>query len=325
MEPQNLERPFIHVSELLSDKASHLQLQLVTGKEGLANKIDFPKIQKPGLALTGFTEYVRPGRVQIMGESELAFLAQLDPARRKEVLHQLCTVDIACFIVTRDLAPPEELIEEAEKHRIPLMRTRFVTSLCIEKMTAFLSDMLAPRTYVHADLLDIFGLGVLLIGDSGIGKSECALDLVVRGHRLVSDDIVIIKKTTDTILIGTAPDLIRYHMELRGLGVINIKDLFGISAISIFKRIELVISLERWKPEVEYDRLGLEENRHEILGVELPLIRMPVAAGRNFGILIEVASRNYLLKAQGYNASRQLIQRVDEITATSPLSKTSTD
>jgi len=313
---QNIERPFIHVSELLSEKGAHLSLQLVAGREGLSKRINFPKIQKPGLALTGFTEYVRPGRVQIMGESELAFLAQLDVGRKKEVLHQLCTVDIACFIVTRGLTPPPELVEEADKHQIPLMVTPYVTSICIEKMSAFLSDLLAPRTYVHADLLDIFGLGVLLIGDSGIGKSECALDLVVRGHRLISDDIVIIKKTTDTILIGTAPDLIRYHMELRGLGVINLKDLFGISAISLFKKIELVISLERWKPDVEYDRLGLEENRYDILGVDLPLIRMPVAPGRNFGILIEVASRNYLLKSQGYNASQQLIQRVDEITST---------
>jgi len=193
------------------------------------------------------------------------------------------------------------------------MVTPFVTSICIEKMTTFLSDMLAPRTYVHGDLLDVFGLGVLLIGESSIGKSECALDLVVRGHRLISDDIVIIKKTTDTILVGTAPDLIRYHMELRGLGVINIRDLFGISAISMSQKIELVVSLERWKPDVEYDRLGLDENRYEILGVELPLISMPVAPGRNIAILIEVASRNCLLRAQGYNASRQLVQKIDEI------------
>ena len=159
---------------------------------------------------------------------------------------------------------------------------------------------------------------MLLIGESGIGKSECALDLIVRGHRLISDDIVIIKKTTDTILIGRAPDLIRYHMELRGFGVINIKDLFGISAISLTQKIQLVISLERWRPDVEYDRLGLEEYRYDILGVELPLIRMPVAPGRNIAILIEVASRNYLLRAQGYNASKQLADHVDEIAAHEP-------
>ena len=313
MQIQNIDRPYIHVSELLSEKASHLGLHLVTGKEGLSKQINFPKIQKPGLALTGFTQYVRPGRVQILGESELAFLRQLEPERRQEVLRQLCSVDIACFIITRGQNPPEEIVREAEKHQIPLMVTPFVTSICIEKMTTFLSDMLAPRTYVHGDLLDVFGLGVLLIGESSIGKSECALDLVVRGHRLISDDIVIIKKTTDTILVGTAPDLIRYHMELRGLGVINIRDLFGISAISMSQKIELVVSLERWKPDVEYDRLGLDENRYEILGVELPLISMPVAPGRNIAILIEVASRNCLLRAQGYNASRQLVQKIDEI------------
>jgi HPr kinase/phosphorylase len=313
MDAQNIDRPYIHVSELLSEKAAALNLQLITGKEGLGKRINFPKIQKPGLALTGFTEYVRPGRVQILGESELAFLRQMDPAKRREVLHQLCSVDIACFIITRGMQPTEEILAEAEKHQIPLMVTSYVTSVCIEKMTTFLSDMLAPRTYLHGDLLDIFALGVLLIGESSIGKSECALDLIVRGHRLISDDIVIIKKTTDTILIGTAPDLIRYHMELRGLGVINIRDLFGISAISLIKKVELVVSLERWKPDVEYDRLGLEESRYEILGIDLPLIRMPVAPGRNIAILIEVASRNYLLKAQGYNATKDLVQKVDEI------------
>jgi HPr kinase/phosphorylase len=318
MQLQDTDRPYIHVSELLSEKAAHLTLQLVAGKEGLGKKINFPKIQKPGLALTGFTEYVRPGRVQILGESELAFLRQLDQSRREEVIHQLCSVDIACFIITRGQEPPPEILRESEKHQIPLMVTPFVTSVCIEKMTAFLSDMLAPRTYLHADLLDVFGLGVLLIGESGIGKSECALDLVVRGHRLISDDIVIIKKVTDTVLIGTSPDLIRYHMELRGLGVINIRDLFGISAISLSQKIELVISLERWKPDVEYDRLGLDENRYEILGVDLPLVRMPVAPGRNIAILIEVASRNFLLRAQGYNASRQLAQKINEIAATKP-------
>ncbi len=313
MQVQNIDRPYIHVSELLSDKAAHLNLQLITGKEGLGKRINFPKIQKPGLALTGFTEYVRPGRVQILGESELAFLRQMESGKRREVLHQLCSVDIACFIITRGMQPTEEILAEAEKHQIPLMVTPFVTSVCIEKMTTFLSDMLAPRTYLHGDLLDIFGLGILLIGESSIGKSECALDLIVRGHRLISDDIVIIKKTTDTILIGTAPDLIRYHMELRGLGVINIRDLFGISAINLTKKVEFVISLERWKPDVEYDRLGLEENRYEILGIELPLIRMPVAPGRNIATLIEVASRNYLLRAQGYNASKDLVQKIDDI------------
>jgi HPr kinase/phosphorylase len=313
MRVQNIERPYIHVSELLSEKASNLNLQIVAGKEGLANRIHFPKIQKPGLALTGFTEYVRSGRVQILGESELSFLKTLDQKRREEVWQQLCKIEIACFIVTRGQEPPPEMIREAENHRIPLMVTPQVTSVCIERVTGFLSDQLAPKTYLHADLLDVFGLGVLLIGDSGIGKSECALDLIVRGHRLISDDIVIIKKTTDTILVGRAPDLIRYHMELRGLGVINIKDLFGISAISLSQKIQLVISLERWKPDVEYDRLGLEESRYEILGVDLPLVRMPVAPGRNIAILIEVASRNYLLRAQGYNASKALADKIDEI------------
>lgn len=321
MDIENVDRPYIHVSELLSEKASHLTLHLVTGKEGLSKKITFPKIQKPGLALTGFTEYVRPGRVQILGESELAFLRQLEPQRRKEVIVQLCSLDIACFIITRGQVPPEEIVGESEKHHIPLMVTPYVTSVCIEKMTSFLADMLAPRTYLHADFLDIFGLGVLLIGESGIGKSECALDLIVRGHRLISDDIVIIKKMTDVLLMGTAPDLIRYHMELRGLGVINIRDLFGISAISLTQKIELVISLERWKPDVEYDRLGLDEDRYAILGIDLPLVRMPVAPGRNIAILIEVASRNYLLRAQGYNASRQLAQKIDEIAGEQPVKK----
>ncbi len=202
-------------------------------------------------------------------------------------------------------------MQAADRFNVPLLRTAVMTPVAIAKITAILDDALAVRQVIHGVLLDILGLGVLLIGDSGIGKSECALDLVVRGHRLVADDTVEVRRRGDTVVIGTCPELTRHHMELRGLGVINIRDLFGVASTRSSKRIELVVQLERWDPAREYDRLGVDENTHEMFGVRIPLIHMPVAPGRNLAILVEVASRNQLLRAKGLNAARDLVSRLE--------------
>jgi HPr kinase/phosphorylase len=183
--------------------------------------------------------------------------------------------------------------------------------LAIAKISAILDDALAIREVIHGVLLDVLGLGVLLIGDSGIGKSECALDLVVRGHRLVADDTVEVRRRGDTVVLGTCPELTRNHMELRGLGVINIRDLFGVASTRSSKRVELVVQLERWDPSREYDRLGVDDNTHEMFGVRIPLIHMPVAPGRNLAILVEVAARNQLLRTKGLNAARDLMSRLE--------------
>ena len=306
--------PGVAVGALLHGRsdASGLVLDLLAGAGGLERCITSPHVQKTGLALAGFDEYLRPGRVLIFGESEIRFLESLGTDARLKALQAALRHDFPCILITGGFVPPRELPLEAERAGVPLLQTSMVTPSAIAKLSAFLEDALAERTVSHAGLLDVLGLGVLLMGESGIGKSECALDLIVRGHRLVADDTVEVKRLAGTVLIGTCPDLTRHHMELRGLGIINIKELFGISSTRSSKRIELVVQLERWEPGREYERLGLDDVFFEVLGVKVPLIRMPVAPGRNIAILVEVAARNQLLKARGHHAARLLAERVNQ-------------
>jgi len=298
------------VRELLTDdEADCLNLELISGGEGLDNIVNRPRIQKPGLALAGFMEYIHPGRIQILGKSEITFLQERPPQERGRIVAQLCRQGGSCFVVTSGLEPAPELVAETEEHHVPLLRTDLSSSALIDKLTGYLEDRLAPRMVIHGVLLDIYGLGVLLLGESGVGKSECALDLVVRGHRLVSDDVVEIRRR-GLELWGTGPELTRYHMELRGLGIINVKDLFGVAAVQLSKAVEFVIYLDPWKAGKRYDRLGLDEKSYEVLGVDLPYVEMPVGPGRNLSVLIEVAARNHLLKLEGYHPARQLARRL---------------
>jgi HPr kinase/phosphorylase len=301
----------VAVRELLGGDAAGLALTLLAGKAGLDERVHLSRVQRPGLALTGFTDYIRYGRVQIMGGSEIAYLRRLKPRQRALVLKRLVACRISCVIVTKGLTPPPELVAAAEGAGVPLLVSALESTPFIKRLSAHLDERLATRQHLHSVLMDVFGLGVLIMGESGVGKSECALDLIDRGHRLVADDVVEIKRMAETLL-GSSPDLTRYHMELRGLGVINIKDLYGVSSIRVSKRVELVVNLERWEAGREYDRLGLRDDKFEILGVELPLLRMPVAPGRNIAILVEVAARNQLLKDRGYDAARRFVERVDE-------------
>jgi HPr kinase/phosphorylase len=304
--------PSLTVGELLADDgAASLGLVLLSGGDGIANIVDRPRIQKPGLALAGFLEYIHPGRIQVLGKSETSFLTERAPAERSRIVSQLCRQGVSCFVLTTGLEPPDELLDETERQGVPLLRTELSSSTTIERLTRYLEDRLAPRSVVHGVLLDVYGLGVLLIGDSGVGKSECAIDLVVRGHRLVSDDIVEIKRLGDT-LVGTGPELTRYHMELRGVGIINVKDLFGVASVRLAKFVEFVLKLDPWKPGKKYDRLGLDDNGYEILGITLPYIEMPVGPGRNLSVLIEVAARNHLLKLKGYHPARELARKLGE-------------
>ena len=289
-----------------------LPLELLAGAQGLDRLITSPHIQKTGLALAGFHEYLKPGRVLIFGESEIRYLESLEASARVDAMRLALTLDFPCVLITGGFTPPAELAAEAERARLPLVRTSVATPTAIAKLSSILEDTLAERTVLHAVLMDILGLGVLIVGESGIGKSECALDLIVRGHRLVADDTVEIRRRAETVLIGTCPELTRHHMELRGLGVINVKDLFGIASIRSSKRVELVVQLERWDPAREYERLGLDDDFYEILGLRVPLIRMPVAPGRNIAILAEVAARNQLLRARGHHAARALADRLEQ-------------
>jgi HPr kinase/phosphorylase len=299
--PATPERSAITVRDLVGPGAP-LGLTLVAGARGLDHQVFLSRVQRPGLALTGYTDYIRYGRVQIVGGSEIGYLRKLSRCR------------ISCFVLTKGLAPPAELLSAAEGAGIPVLTTPAESTPVIKQLSAFLEERLALRQHLHSVLMDVFGLGVLIMGESGIGKSECALDLIDRGHRLVADDVVEIKRVADA-LVGSSPDLTRYHMELRGLGVINIKDLYGVSSIRMSKRVELVVNLERWEAGKEYDRLGLQDEKFMILGVEVPLLRMPVAPGRNTAILIAVAARNQLLKERGYDAAQRFADRVDAMIA----------
>ena len=306
--------PGVSIGALLRSRPETfgLPLELLAGADGLDRVITSPHIQKTGLALAGFHEYLKPGRVLIFGESEIRYLESLEPAARITSMRLALTLDFPCVLITGGFQPPVELIVEAERARVPLLKTAVATPMAIAKLSSMLEDSLAERTMMHAVLMDVLGLGVLLVGESGIGKSECALDLIVRGHRLVADDTVELRRRQETILIGTCPELTRHHMELRGLGVINVMELFGIASTRSSKRVELVVRLERWDPLRQYERLGLDEESFDILGVGVPLIRIGVAPGRSVAILVEVAARNQLLRARGHHAARELVARLEQ-------------
>jgi HPr kinase/phosphorylase len=309
--PSPKEVPAILVSYLLSEDATHLKLKCVAGEEGLKKEISIPRAQSPGLAFSGHMKSVQEGRVQVLGKSEVVFLSHLGKEKRRSLMRRLCREPIPCFVITTALKPPAELTSEAKKTCIPVLSTSLASSSFTDLLNTFLEQKLAPRTTVHGVLLDVFGLGVLLVGDSGIGKSECALDLITRGHRLIADDLVEIRKVPEDVLIGTSMDLGRHYIEVRGLGLINIKDLFGVSAIRHSKRIELVVAMERWKKGELYDRLGLDFETYDILSVQIPKVRLPVAPGRSLSTLIEVASRSHLLKLRGPDAAKIFAERLE--------------
>lgn len=312
--------PAVTVSGLLGARpeAIGLPVELLAGASGLDRRITSPYIQKTGLALAGFHEYLQPGRVLIFGESEIRFLESLPEVARQFALAKSFEQNVPCLLVTSGATVPEDVISAANRAGLPLLGTTVPTAAAIGKITALLEDRLAVREMIHGVLVDVLGLGVLLAGDSGIGKSECALDLVCRGHRLVADDTVEVRRRAESIIIGSCPDLTRHHMEVRGLGLINIRDLFGVASTRTSKRIELVVQLERWDEAREYDRLGLDEEHLDLLGLKIPVIRMPVAPGRNLATLVEVAARNQLLRARGLNAARRLAARLDASLVNAP-------
>ena len=304
----------VTVATVLRDlsESRALDLELLAGAAGVERRITIPHTQKTGLALSGFDAYLRPGRVLVFGRSELHYLETLTADDRTAALRRVFSHELPCLLVTGDTDAPPEALVEADRAGVPLLKTRATTPDAMSRLSAALDTYLAARGIVHGVLMDILGLGVLVIGESGIGKSECALDLVVRGHRLVADDTVELRCRAQSFLIGTSPSITRHHMEIRGLGLINVQDLFGVASTRSSKRVELVVQLERWEAGREYDRLGLDEEFYEMLGARIPLIRMPVAPGRNVAILVEVAARNQLLRSRGHHAARRLVARLNE-------------
>ena len=300
----------LSIQQLLDDTEYGLGLTLLAGGQGLGNRVSSSRIQKPGLALAGYTEHLHPDRIQVLGNTEISYLNQIDDRLALESIRTLCTFPISCFIITKQLVPPQFFLDTVELAGIPVLGTHHQSSTFISLITKFLEEMLLPTTHLHGVLVDVMGVGILLTGKSGIGKSECALDLVIRGHRLVADDMVYIKKKMPAALVGQSEEAIQHLMEIRGLGIINIKDLYGVSSIREKKIIDMMLELVDWDPDHEYDRLGVDDQRSTILGVELPHIIIPVRPGRNLGTIIEVAARNFLLKGMGYHSARDFQERL---------------
>jgi HPr kinase/phosphorylase len=296
----------VTISQLL-EADQRLELTVLAGHAGVIRSVSAPRIQKPGLALTGWPEQLHPERILVLGGTEIEYLTRVDGAGRALAIATVLASKPACVIVARALVAPDELAQACDAARVPLLGSKLITADLIAGVTGWLSDQMSPQTSIHGVLLDVLGIGILLLGKSGIGKSETALDLVVRGHRLVADDIVHIRRKGEKgqAVFGAGSGIIRHHMEIRGLGIINVKDLFGIAAVRENKKIELVIELVEWDEEEEYDRLGLDDLNYEVLGLGLPKLKVPVRPGRNVATIIEVAARNQLLKIQGHHSARE--------------------
>ena len=308
----------IRVGALLDDKKFDLRLTLVAGKPGLSRRISSARIQKPGLVLAGYTDYLHRERIQVFGNTEMSYYLTLPRERRVELVRHFFAQDISCLVITKDLEVPSEMVAAADQASVPLLRSSHLSSVFIENVQTYLEDQLTASTSMHGVLLDVLGVGILLLGKSGIGKSEAALDLVMKGHRLVADDIVDVKRRTPDSVVGSGSEIIKHHMEIRGLGIINIKDLFGVAAIRERKKIEIVLELVEWDPSVEYDRLGVDDRKFRILDVEIPMLVVPVRPGRNMTTIIEVAARNHLLKLQGHHSAREFQERLNRAIALPP-------
>ena len=301
----------MEVKTLLADLRVELGLEIVAGHEGLDRQITGTSVQKSGLALAGFLTMLKPGQIQILGKTEIEYLWSLPPDKRSQTLENLFGCIPPAVIVTRGEDIPDQLLGSADRNRVPLITTGLRSSLFVEALHKFLANRLARVRSVHGVLVDVYGVGVLIIGKSGIGKSECALELVMRGHRLVADDVVDVNKTPPSTIIGAGNELIRHHMEIRGLGIINIGDLFGVASIRETKRIQLVVALEEWDNSKTYDRLGVATEAHDLLDVSIPKLIIPVRPGRSLTTIVEVAARNQLLKVMGHHSAINFQNRID--------------
>jgi HPr kinase/phosphorylase len=305
------------VQEFYKDKAADLQLEILAGSEGLQREITVSEMNRPGLALGGFLDNFRYERVQVIGRGEHDYINEVALKSAQDNLKAFFKFKIPCIILTYHLQPRPELIALADQFKVPLFTSALETPNLLAELSTYLEEKLSPTITLHGVLVDVYGLGVLISGDSGIGKSECALELVKRGHMLVSDDVVRVQHRSGNILIGKpANEMIKHHMEVRGLGIIDVKQLFGVSAVLDTSRIELVVHLEMWDQTKEYDRVGLEEHSLEVLGVRIPRILMPVRPGRNLAILIEVAALYQRLKARGMHSAREMEKNLLQVLST---------
>lgn len=288
-----------------------LRIRVIAGKEGVQNRITSAEINRPGLSLTGFFDFFAHDRIQVFGKGEWAYLQSLEANRLQEIIDLFFDYHLNCIIFTHDNSPSESFINYANDKHIPLLITPLSTHRFITLISTVLDRALAPRTMRHGVLVEVFGIGTFLTGRSGVGKSETALELIERGHRLVADDMVEIRRLSESYLIGTCSDLLRHHMEIRGLGILNIKDLFGVGAVRDHKLIELIINLKEWDDSnQDYERTGIEEKTEEILAVSIPFLEIPVRPGRNIPIIVETAAMNQRLRKMGKNSAKEFSEKL---------------
>ncbi|MBY0123409.1 HPr(Ser) kinase/phosphatase [Bacillus sp. S/N-304-OC-R1] len=295
------------------DIVENFGLELICGEEGINRPITTSDISRPGIEIAGYFEFYPAERIQLIGKTELTFTKELSIIERQLRFERLCTDITPGIIISRGLEIPEELIVASEREAVPLLRTKQKTTRFSSLLTNYLESKLAPTTAVHGVLVDIYGVGVLITGKSGVGKSETALELVKRGHRLVADDCVEIRQEDENTLVGTSPELIEHLLEIRGLGIINVMTLFGAGAVLSNKRISIVMDLELWNPKKQYERLGLDEEKMKIIDVDVPRLTIPVRPGRNLAVIIEVAAMNFRLKRMGVNAAEQFTSRLADV------------
>jgi HPr kinase/phosphorylase len=300
----------VRVRDLLERKGDPLRLERLTGDVGLDREMATPEASSPGLVLAGFTKRFAQGRIHVLGQTEITYLTALEPAARRHSLETFFTFDLPCVVITKGQEPPAELLELARTHGVAVIRTKLKTSEFYRRLKPFLDEAFAPTATQHGSLADVFGVGLLFIGRSGIGKSECVLDLVERGHRLVADDVVQIMRRGNDVLIGRGHELSRHYMEIRGIGLIDIQALFGVRAVRQQKRIEVVVQLADWDASHEYDRTGLERQTTDILDVSLPLVTVPLNPGKNLTVICEVVAMNHLLRYGGVDSAQRFNERL---------------
>ena len=303
----------ITVQTLIEKRGKELELSLLNKNNSCLEKaITTAEIFRPGLALTGFFERFAATRIQVLGETEISYLETLSEDRLIAVSKQLFNFEIPLMIVTKSIMPPTVFIEEAQKYNTAILSSRLSTTELINRLAGFLDHLFAPSINVHGTLVDVYGVGLLYTGKSGIGKSEIALDLIERGHRLVADDVVKITRTAPDVIIGTGSEMLGHHMEVRGIGIIDIEELFGIRSIRLQKRIEVEVNLSYWSDTKDYERLGIEDKKTTVLGVEIPIIKVPISPGKNITVISEVIAMNHMLKVYGENSALEFTKKLSQ-------------
>ena len=303
----------IPVSRLFEDRKDAFEFEPMTDSLESQVPITVSDINRPGLAMAGYLGNFLVERIQVIGETEVGLMASFTPEEREVAMERLFQFQVPCIIVTKDLELPATFLARAKERQIPVLGTPMSTTPFIHELTAYLDDIFAPTVNYHGSLVDVYGVGLLFTGKSGIGKSEIALDLVERGHRLVADDVVLIKRRHENVLIGSANALLGHHLEIRGVGIIDLHRVFGIRAIRFQKRVEVEVHLEEWVTGIDYERTGLDHTSTAILGVQIPLVTVPVFPGKNITVIAEVIALNYLVKAYGFDTALELDKKLSEI------------